>query len=82
MNELERYLFDLQGFLVVEDVLNNEEIAALRKLVDEQVALKNQPEAPRLRFDSLLSWGKPCLNLIDNPRITPYLSELLGEKFR
>ncbi len=82
MNEFERYLFDLQGFLVIEDVLSNEEIAALSKLLDKQIALKNQPETSKLRFDSLLSWGKPFLNLIDNPRITPYLSELLGGKFR
>ncbi|AFY54776.1 protein involved in biosynthesis of mitomycin antibiotics/polyketide fumonisin [Rivularia sp. PCC 7116] len=81
MNESERYLFDLQGFLVVENVLTDDEILALRKLVDKQVAIKNQPEASKLRFDGLLSWGKPFLNLIDNPRITPYLSELLG-KFR
>ncbi|MEO1374042.1 MAG: phytanoyl-CoA dioxygenase family protein [Cyanobacteria bacterium J06635_10] len=82
MNEFERYLFDLQGFLVVENVLSNEEIAILRELVDKQVALKNQPKASKLRFDSLLSWGKPLRNLIDNPQITPYLSELLGGKFR
>ncbi|MGD1914467.1 MAG: phytanoyl-CoA dioxygenase family protein [Rivularia sp. (in: cyanobacteria)] len=82
MNEFEPYLFDLQGFLVVENVISNEEIAILRELVDKQVALKNQPEASRLRFDSLLSWGKPLRNLINNPQITPYLSELLGEKFR
>ena len=82
MNELERYLFDLQGFLVVEDALSNKEIVALKELVDKQVTLNNQPEATRLRFDGLLGWGKPFLNLIDNSRITPYLSELLGEKFR
>lgn len=82
MNEFERYLFDLQGFLVIENVLSNEEIATLKELVDKQVALKNQPEATRLRFDSLLSWGKPLRNLIDNHCITRYLSELLGEKFR
>jgi len=80
--EKERYLFDLQGFLVVENVLNNEEISALRKLVDKQVAIENQPSASKLRFDGLLSWGKPFINLIDNPRITPYLSEFLGGKFR
>ncbi|MGB7381287.1 MAG: phytanoyl-CoA dioxygenase family protein, partial [Rivularia sp. (in: cyanobacteria)] len=82
MHESERYLFDLQGFLVVENVLNNEEISALRKLIDEQVAIKNQPEASKLRFDNLLSSGKPLRNLIDHPRITAYLSELLGGKFR
>ena len=52
MNESERYLFDLEGFLVVENVLSDKEILALKKLVDKQVTLENQPEASRLRFDS------------------------------
>ncbi|MEL6458225.1 MAG: phytanoyl-CoA dioxygenase family protein [Cyanobacteria bacterium J06621_15] len=80
--ETERYLFDLQGFLVVENALSDNEILALKEIVNKQVAIENQPSASKLRFDSLLSWGKPFLNLIDNPRITPYLSEFLGGKFR
>ena len=82
MNESERYLFDLQGFLVVENVLSDKEVLDLKELVNKQVAIKNQPEASKLRFDALLSWGKPFLSLIDNPPIIPYLSELLGGKFR
>ena len=39
MNESESYLFDLQGFLVVENVLSDEEIFALKELVDKQVAI-------------------------------------------
>ncbi|GAX40284.1 hypothetical protein NIES4075_12480 [Tolypothrix sp. NIES-4075] len=81
MTEFERYLFDLQGFLVIENVLNTEEIAALQSLLDRQIALQDK-QAKFLRFDSLLSWGKPLRNLLDHPRITPYLSNLLGEKFR
>lgn len=41
MTEFERYLFDLQGFLVIENVLNTKEIAALQSLLDQQIALQD-----------------------------------------
>ena len=34
MNDEEGYLFDLWGYLVVENVLNNEEIVELKALLD------------------------------------------------
>ena len=82
MNEQERYLFDLQGFLVVENALTTEQIATINQLIDKQIALVEQPWSQWFRFDSLLGWGTPFLDLIDNPPITPYLLTLLGEGFR
>ncbi len=82
MNELERYLFDLQGFIVVEDALTATQIAAINELLDKQIANINEPEKPFFRFNRLLPWGSPFQALIDNPPITPYLLTLLGEKFR
>ena len=73
MNELERYLFDLQGFLVVEDALTASEIAALNELLDQQIATVDEPGKPCFRFDGLLGWGSPLRSLIDNPRITNIL---------
>ena len=34
--QLQQYLFDVQGYLVVENVLSPEEVAALNQCVDEQ----------------------------------------------
>jgi len=82
VTELERYLFDLQGFLVVEDALSVAEIATLNQQLDQQIANVDQPGLSCLRFDSLLPWGTPFRGLIDNPRITPYLVSLLGSNFR
>lgn len=82
MTELERYLFDLQGFLVIENALNSEQIAALQAHLDRQIALQDNPQAPFLRFDGLLPWGQPFRELIDNRAIAPYLSELVGKEFR
>ncbi len=34
--ELQQYLFDLQGYLVIENALDTDEVAALNRLIDEQ----------------------------------------------
>ncbi len=82
VTELEHYLFDLQGFLVVENALTTEEVTALNQLLDQQIATVDEPGKLCFRFDSLLSWGSPFQALIDNPRITRYLVALLGSRFR
>lgn len=82
MNEFERYLFDLQGFLVVEDALTTAEIIALNAILDQHIAEVDEPGKSCLRFNHLLGWGDPFRALLDNPRITPYLLALTGTKFR
>lgn len=83
MNEEERYLFDLQGFLVVEDALDEGQLRALNLLVDQKVREEVSPDSHTHRFgNTLLSWGLPFQELVDNPRITPYLGELLGDPCR
>ncbi len=82
MNEHERYLFDLQGFLVVPNALSHETVQALNAALDEHIAAETGPEMRTHRFGRLLSWGREFRDLLDNPRITPYLEEMLGAKFR
>ena len=82
MTEIEQYLFDLQGFLVVEDALSSAQLAALNEIIDHQISLVDEPGKSWFRFNRLLSWGMPFQSLIDNPRITPYLLNLLGSQFR
>lgn len=82
MTEQERYLFDLQGFLVVPDALSTEQVAALNALLDDHIARDVVPDAHTHRFGRLLTWGQPFLDLLDNPRILPYLHELLGKSCR
>ncbi|MBD2463823.1 phytanoyl-CoA dioxygenase family protein [Oscillatoria sp. FACHB-1407] len=83
MTEIERYLFDLWGFIVVEDALTLEQVSALNEAIAHQVNQFNaSPEQLFIRFNHLLPFGEPFLHLIDNPRVTPYLLELLGDKFR
>src|SRR3954454_20391735 len=82
MNAQEAYLFDLQGFLVIPNALSAEELGQLNELMDEHIARETEPEMCTHRFGKLLSWDAACRNLIDNPRIVPYLEALLGPQFR
>ena len=81
MNEQEKYLFDLNGYLVVQDALLPAHLAELNRLLGERLAAQTGDRSFSGGGD-LLTWGQPFIELIDNPRITPYLELLLGDDFR
>ena len=93
MSAEERYLFDLQGFLLVEDVLEPADVRELNEQLDT-LDLWNQPrgqDAPLdyETFDEFFfhvspphCWGKPFLDVMGHPRMTGYLREILGPEFR
>jgi ectoine hydroxylase-related dioxygenase (phytanoyl-CoA dioxygenase family) len=85
VTDVERYLFDLQGFLVVPDAVDAEALATINAILDERLA-DADPEAPAVQFGTgggeVLGWGRPFLDLVDNPRITPYLEEFVDPYFR
>ena len=35
MNDEEKFVFDLQGYLIIKNVLNTDEVAELNKITDE-----------------------------------------------
>ena len=83
--QLQQYLFDVQGYLVIENVLNPDELAALNERIDAQ----QLPTPGKVqRFGSapdgsgFLQWGKPFCNLLDHPKIMPILQFRLGDCFR
>jgi len=82
MNDEERYLFDLQGFLVLPNALSMDQVALLNAAIDDHVAQQADPEKPWFRQDNLLGWGLCFQDLIDPPAIAPYLQALLGEDYR
>ena len=88
-SEMQQYLFDLQGYLVIENALSPEEVADLNELIDKQ----ELPTAEKaLRFGSaaggspegpgFLEWGKSFCDLLDHPEIVPILRFKLGDCFR
>jgi len=82
MTDNERYLFDLQGFLVVPNALDGAWLSELNAILDQHIAECVAPDANTHRFGGLLAWGRPYVDLLDNPVIYPYLEELLGPGFR
>ena len=89
ITEIQQYLFDLQGYLVIKDVLSKDEIDTLNKLIDAQIF--TSPEE-RIRFGNaagaapsgpgFLKWGIPFCNLMDHNAVLPILRSLLGDCFR
>jgi hypothetical protein len=89
MNEEEEFLFDLQGYLVIEDCLSSSQVGTLRQMIDAHL-----PESPSglRRFGSaagaagdgagFLDWGKPFCDLLDHEAIMPILRLRLGDCFR
>jgi len=82
MNEVERYLFDLQGYLVIQDALSKEEVAELNRLFDAQKLPEPGLEGSQTTFGDFLSWGKPFCDLLDHPQLMPRLKAILGDGFR
>ncbi len=78
----EKFIFDLQGYIVVKNVLSQAEVDELNAIADQKMAdqeeVNNGLKIPR----RVSLWGKPFQNLFDHPNMIPYLSELLGPQFR
>ena len=84
MNEEERYLFDLWGYLVVEDVLSKAELGVLTSLISDQTSAEpNNEDIYSQRFSGYLQLESDAFrNLLNHSRIVPYLKELIGDGFR
>ena len=89
------YLFDLQGYLKISDVLSTSELSELNYILDQKIAQICPPETQTYRFGGpishlrgqtspfeILDWGKAYRNLIAHQIMTPYLEALLGQKYR
>jgi ectoine hydroxylase-related dioxygenase (phytanoyl-CoA dioxygenase family) len=82
MDDRERYLFDLQGFLAVEEALGADEVAELDALFEERVRAEVPADATTYRFGYPTDWSPAVRRLVDHPRIRPYLEAILGADYR
>ncbi|MCZ6681149.1 MAG: phytanoyl-CoA dioxygenase family protein [Candidatus Poribacteria bacterium] len=71
MTDEEKFIFDLEGYLVIKNVLTPDEVAEMNAIIDQG----NREGPPSL-------WGDPFKKLIDHPKTLPYLIELIGPKVR
>ncbi len=81
LTDEDKFLFDLRGFLVVKNVLDRDECERLIRLADA-VWPRQPDDGPMRRFNGILSWGQPFIDLMDHDRLLPYLIELLGSRLR
>ena len=82
MTDLEKYLFDLRGYIVVEDVLSAAELAELNGIIDGRFAEEVEMKDSKRHQGGYLSWGQPFVDLLDHDRIMPLLKFILGDGFR
>lgn len=93
MTPAERYLFDLQGFLVIEDVLDAGEVHELNELVDARdiwTRARAGEMSVTAQDENFLNdvgpdcyrWEEPFRRLLTHPRVVPYLNEVIGPAFR
>ena len=77
----ERQFFDEQGYLILRNVLSQEEIAKLNEVADRKSTI-NSSSLEQYRDFFICRWSKEYLDLVDHPRILPYLEEFVGPTFR
>ena len=71
MTNEEKFIVDLEGYLVIKNVLTEDEIMEMNQIIDN-----GGRSGPPSR------WGKLFNKLIDHPQILPYLIELIGPSVR
>ncbi len=67
----EKFQVDLEGYLVIKNVLTDDEVSEMNTFIDKG-DMEGRPSL----------WGEPFKRLIDHPKILPYLIELLGPYVR
>ena len=82
LTEIERYLFDVNGYMTIPNALSSEQVSVINALMDEKLKEHPTPQAGSISFANVLAWRGPMIDLIDNPRVTGCLEEICGPNFR
>jgi hypothetical protein len=81
MTPEEKFIFDLDGYLVVKNALNADQLKELNDIADNRSA-GNFNDVQEFRVEEVSKWGSPCLALVDLDTTLPYMLELLGPNVR
>jgi hypothetical protein len=85
LKPLDRYTFDLRGYLLFEDVLDEATLARLRAAIDRQGLPPADDTIERQRFGhngDLFVWDQVFCDLIDHPLVVAVLMDLIGPYVR
>jgi ectoine hydroxylase-related dioxygenase (phytanoyl-CoA dioxygenase family) len=81
MTDEERYFFDVCGYIVIPNALTPETVAAMNAYLDTRADLDPTGRGT-IHGGNLLTWSPEFREVIDNPRVLPYLVEVLGDTLR
>jgi hypothetical protein len=81
LTDHQKFLFDLEGYLVLPEVLSHATCDDLSVLADE-VWPRRVDDGPFRRAEAVTEWGQQFLDLMDHPRVLPVLVELIGSRLR
>ena len=83
LTEQQRYFFDVNGYVVLPDVLKAEEVAHLNDVLDsQQLPIPGDDIMSQRFWDEFLHWDPACRDLIDNEAVLPIVQELCGSYVR
>ena len=97
MSDREKYLFDLQGFLVVKNFLESDEIQAFNEAIEANQDKRGEHasglESPELagthkrgHYASMLTWDKPWCqpfrDILAHRKLVPYLNTFFGRGWK
>jgi hypothetical protein len=85
LSPLQRYSFDLHGFLLLEQALDTRAVGRLRTAIDAQRLPRPDGSIERQRFGQdgrLFTWEPGFGDLVDHPWVVAVLAELIGPHVR
>ena len=84
MTPAELYHYDVNGYLLIEDAIEPDYLAHLNERLDiwEERALQDfrvlpKSANPEVRYDDILNQEPSLLDLVVNPRVLPYIDEMV-----
>ena len=89
ISNIEKYLFDLNGYIVIQNALNKSEVKACNKIIEKLKKLKNLEwkgyvhghnygGKEGLNLQQIYEAGKPFEKLIDHPSWINHMLEFVG----
>lgn len=82
ITERDAYLFDLRGFLVLRQVLGEEEVRELNRTLDEHIKSAPGEALASQVFDDFLLWSEALRALLTHKEVMPLLRSLVDEEPR
>ena len=81
LTDEQKFLFDLEGYIVLPGVLGAGQCDALNRLADRSWPRREDDGSFR-RAEAMSLWDQQFVDLMDHPQVLPVLVELLGSRLR